>query len=278
MSKKSIIKKAFEGKKAIPAFNVSSLEALQAVFKISSKLNYPVFIETSRGEAEHITPELLSDICKSLSKTYNIDYILHLDRSNDLEFMERCLNAWYDSVSAEFDKAKDIHEVITLSKKARELTDRYDAILEWVMEVVPIVYYENNVTDNHITDVDYARMFIQEVNPDLICVAIWTQSWWKKNIKEIQYDVLERLKLSNPDTPFMIHWGSFVDDDIIKKVISLWVTKININAELRYAYSNKLKANIEAKPEEYAPYRLLNEVREELEKVVERKIKLMWGF
>jgi fructose/tagatose bisphosphate aldolase len=93
MSKKSIIKKAFEGKRAIPAFNVSSLEALQAVFKISSKLDYPVFIETSRGEAEHITPELLSDICKSLSKTYNIDYILHLDRSNDLEFMERCLIA-----------------------------------------------------------------------------------------------------------------------------------------------------------------------------------------
>gem|GEM_PF-4532708 len=40
-----------------------------------------------------MTPELLSLMCKSLSKTYNIDYILHLDRSNDLEFMERCLKA-----------------------------------------------------------------------------------------------------------------------------------------------------------------------------------------
>jgi len=278
MSKKSIIKKAFEGKKAIPAFNVSSLEALQAVFKISSKLNYPVFIETSRGEAEHITPELLSDICKSLSKTYNIDYILHLDRSNDLEFMERCLKAWYDSVSAEFDKAKDIHEVIALSKKARELTDRYDAILEWVMEVVPIVYYENNIIETPKTDLELALEFIKEVNPDLICIAIWTQSWGKKDIKNIWYDTLESIPKYYPNMPFMIHWGSFVDDEIIKKIISLWVTKININAELRYAYSNKLKANIEAKPDEYAPYRLLNGVREELEKVVERKIKLMWGF
>jgi hypothetical protein len=40
------------------------------------------------------------------------------------------------------------------------------------MEVVPIVYYENNVTDNNITDLDVALNFIKEVNPDLLCVSI----------------------------------------------------------------------------------------------------------
>jgi fructose-bisphosphate aldolase class II len=117
--------------------------------------------------------------------------------------------------------------------------------------------------------------FIKEVNPDLLCVSIWTQSWWKKNIKEIWYDILENIRKQKPNLPFMIHWGSFLEDEIVKKVISLWVAKININAELRYAYSNKLKENINAKPEEYAPYRLLDWVREELEKVVEKKIRLM---
>ena len=275
MSKKNILQNVFVNKKAMPAFNVSSLEVLQAIFKKSSELDFPVFIETSRWEAEHMTPELLSDMCKSLSKTYDVDYILHLDRWNDFEFMERCLKAWYDSISAEFNKAKDPKEVIELSKKARELTNKYDAILEWVMEVVPIVYYENNVTDNNITDLDVALNFIKEVNPDLLCVSIWTQSWWKKNIKEIWYDILENIRKQKPNLPFMIHWGSFLEDEIVKKVISLWVAKININAELRYAYSNKLKENINAKPEEYAPYRLLDWVREELEKVVEKKIRLM---
>ncbi len=278
MSKKNILQNVFKNKKAIPAFNVSSLEVLQAIFKKSSELNFPVFIETSRWEAEHMTPELLSDMCKSLSKTYNIDYILHLDRWNDFGFMERCLNAWYDSISAEFWNNKSLDEIIDLSKKARELTNKYDAILEWVMEVVPIVYYENNEKDTHVTDLDFALKFISEVNPDLLCVAIWTQSGWKKDVKEIRYDILESINKNNPDLPLMIHWGSFVEDEIIKKVISLWVAKININAELRYAYSNKLKANIDAKPEEYAPYRLLDWVKEELEKVIEKKIRLMWGL
>jgi len=278
MSKKYLIEKVFGEKKAMPAFNVSTLEWLQAIFEVSSKYDYPVFIETSRGEAEHMTPELLSLMCKSLSKTYNIDYILHLDRSNDLEFMERCLKAWYDSVSAEFDKIKELDELVSQSKKARELTDKYDAILEWVMEVVPIVYYENKVEKTHITDVDYANRFLQEVKPDLLCVSIWTQSGWKKDVKEIRYDILEKLQWDNPKQPFMIHWGSFIDDEIIKKIIGLGVTKININAELRYAYSNKLKSNIDAKPDEYAPYRLLSWVKDELGKVVERKIKLMWNI
>lgn len=274
MSKKNILQNAFVNKKAMPAFNVSSLEVLQAIFKKSSELDFPVFIETSRWEAEHMTPELLSDMCKSLSKTYNIDYILHLDRWNDFEFMERCLKAWYDSISAEFWNDKNLDEIIELSKKARELTNKYDAILEWVMEVVPIVYYENKEKGTHVTDLDFALKFISEVNPDLLCVAIWTQSGWKKDVKEIRYDILESINKNNPDLPLMIHWGSFVEDEIIKKVISLWVAKININAELRYAYSNKLKENIKNKPEEYAPYRLLDWVKEELEKVVEKKIRL----
>ncbi|MDD5770193.1 MAG: class II fructose-bisphosphate aldolase [Candidatus Gracilibacteria bacterium] len=275
MSKKHILQKAFLEKEAIPAFNVSSLEVLQAIFKKSSELNYPVFIETSRGEAEHITPELLSDICMSLSKTYNIDYILHLDRAGDLEFIERCLKAGYNSISAEFGKDKTLDEIIELSKKARVLTDKYDAILEGVMEVVPIVYYENKESEIHTTDLNFALKFIEEVKPDMLCVAIGTQSGGMKNIKEIRYDILEDIAKVYPNLPLMIHGGSFIDEEIIKKVISLGVSKININAELRYAYSNKLKANLKAKPEEYAPYRLLDGVKEELEKVVEGKIRLM---
>lgn len=278
MSKKHILNRVFSLKKAMPAFNVSSVDVLRAIFEISKKYHYPVFIETSRWEADYFTPELLWDMCKSLSKTHDVDYILHLDRAWDLEFMERCLKAGYDSISAEFGKDKSLEEIISLSKKARELTYRYNSILEWVMEVVPIVYYENKEKETHITNIDFAKQFVDEVKPDLLCVAIWTQSWGMKNVGEIRYDILEEIKNIYPDLPLMIHGGSFIDDEIIKKVISLWVSKININAELRYAFSNKLKDNILKKPDEYAPYRLLDWVKEELAKVVENKIKLMGRF
>lgn len=275
MSKINIVKKIHSEKKAIPAFNVSSMEALQAIFEVASSLNYPVFIETSRGEAEHIGPELLADMCRSLNKIYNIDYILHLDRWNDLEFMERCLKAGYDSISAEFGRNFSLEENIELSKKARELTNKYDGILEWVMEVVPIVYYADKLQKHmDITDPENAKKFIEEVKPDIFCVSIWTQSWGLKNIKEIRFDVLEKLNIDFPQLPFILHGWSFLEPEIIKKIISLWVGKININSELRYAYANKLKQNLKNSPDEYAPYRLLDWSKEEMKKVVEAKIKL----
>ncbi len=278
MSKKHILNRVFSLKKAMPAFNVSSIDLLRAIFEISKKYNYPVFIETSKWEADYFSPELLWDMCKSLSKIHDVNYILHLDRAWDLEFMERCLKAWYDSISAEFGKDKSLEEIISLSKKAKELTYKYNAILEWVMEVVPIVYYENNEKNLNFTDLDFAKKFVDEVKPDLLCVAIWTQSGGMKNVWEIRYDILEEMQKLYPDLPLMIHGWSFIDDEIIRKIISLWVSKININAELRYAYSNKLKENLSKNPDEYAPYRLLDWVKEELSKVVENKIKLMWRF
>lgn len=279
MSKINIVKKKKQEKKAIPAFNISSIESIRAVLKWASKLNYPVFIETSRWEADYLSPELISETCKNLSKIYDIDYILHLDRWNDLEFMERCLKAWYDSISAEFWRWLSLEDNIKLSKKARELTNKYDAILEWVMEVVPIVYYKDKMQKHmDITDPKNAQVFIDEVKPDIFCVSIWTQSWWLKDIKEIRFDVLKEISLNNPSLPLILHWWSFLEEDIVKKAINLWITKININSELRYAYTNKLKENIKNNPEEYAPYRLLDWAEEEMQKVVENKIKLFWNL
>lgn len=278
-NKKEILKRMHNNKQAIPAFNVSSVESLRAIFEKAAELKYPVFIETSRWEADHLTPELLSAICKDLWDRLKVEYILHLDRWNDLDFMKRCLDAWYDSISAEFWLDVSYEENIELSKKARELTNKYSAILEWVMEVVPIVYYESNKhTHMDYTNSELAKDFVEQVKPDILCVSIWTQSWWLKNIKKINWEPMENISKDMPDLPMILHWWSFLDEDIIKKAISLWVTKININSELRYAYANKLKENIKNNPEEYAPYRMLDWVIKELKKVVENKIRLMWNF
>ena len=275
MSKLHLLHTAHKNKQAMPAFNVSAIETLQAIFKKSSEYNYPVFIETSRWEAEHLTPELLVDICKSLWKTYNIEYILHLDRGNDLDFMERCLKAGYDSISAEFWKDLSFDKNVELSKKARELTYTYDAILEWVMEVVPIVYYKDKLqTHMDITDPELSKKFVKEVQPDLLVVSIWTQSWGLKDIKEVRFDILETMNKQFPELPFILHWGSFLEETVVKKCIDLWIAKININSEVRYAYSNILKKNIQNNPEEYAPYRLLSWVQDNIETVVEEKIRM----
>ena len=143
------------------------------------------------------------------------------------------------------------------------------------MEVVPIVYYKDKVqTHMDITDPELSKKFVKAVQPDLLVVSIGTQSWGLKDIKEVRFDILETMNKQFPQLPFILHWGSFLEEIVVKKCIDLWIAKININSEVRYAYSNTLKKNIENNPEEYAPYRLLSWVEKSIEAVVEEKIRM----
>lgn len=269
-----ILPQALIERRAIPAFNISSFETLQAVFSAASEMNYPIIVETSAGEVEHMTPELMVCMCETLSKKYDVDYVLHQDRCGDFELMERLLKAGYSSIAAEFKGVTDYDEILEKSLKARELTRKYGASMEGVLEVVPVVYYSTEgIEDQKMTDADQAKKFCTLVEPDVLVVSLGTQSGGYKNV-DVDYSVLERCRAALPDMPFIMHGGSFLEKSIIDKVVALGVTKININAELRYAYSNLMKKNLEAKPEEYAPYRILSGVKDEIKRVAKEKISM----
>ncbi|MBN1916037.1 class II fructose-bisphosphate aldolase [Candidatus Dojkabacteria bacterium] len=269
----TLLKKKKTQKKAVGAFNVSSLETLQAIFESASEKSSEVIIETSRGESEHFMPKVLFSITEELSNLYGVNYILHLDRSDDLSWMKRCLDAGYNSISAEFNE-KDYTKNLELTLKARDLTKKYKAQLEGVLEVVPLVYYNNEMLkDMTITDPEIAKRFVIDSKCDSLVVSIGTQSGKFKSLSNIRIDILKKINRLLPDVPLVLHGGSFLEKNLIRSLIDEGITKININSELRIKYAEKLKGNIFSNPDEYAPYRLLKGVKDELKQVVKTKIK-----
>jgi ketose-bisphosphate aldolase len=272
---KELLKNKKKLNKAVPAFNVSSIEVLQAIFEVAGEQKSEIIIETSRGESEHLQPELLYAVTEKLAQMHGVDYALHLDRSDDLEWMKVCLDAGYNSIAAEF-KEKDYDKNLELTLKARELTNKYDAQMEGVVDVVPMVYYkEKEANDLVITHPETAKKFTEESGCDSLVISIGTESGKYKGHEKIRIDVLEEVVKLIPEMPLVLHGGSFLEDELVMELIQKGITKINVNSELRIAYTDQLKKNIEIKPEEYAPYRLLSGVKDALKKVVESKIKLV---
>ncbi len=270
---KELLKNKKKEHKGVAAFNVSSIEVLQAVFETAGEEKTEVIIETSRGESEHLQPGLLFAITEKLAEMHGVDYVLHLDRSNDLEWMKICLDAGFNSIAAEFGE-KDYEKNLELTLKARELTNKYDAQMEGVIEVVPMVYYkEKGEGDLVITDPDAAEKFVTDSNCDSLVISIGTQSGRYKTEEKLRTDVLEEVTKRLPDMPLVLHGGSFLPDDLLRDLVSKGITKVNVNSELRIAYTERLKTNLQAKPEEYAPYRLLTGVKDDLKEVVRSKIK-----
>ena len=275
---KKILRRAKKDKKAIGAFNVSSIEALQAVFKAAACVEGEVIIETSRGESEHLLPELLAAMCLKLSETYGVDYALHLDRGQDIGWIKRCLDAGFNSITAESlrpDEQMDTKKAVRI----KNLADRYNAQVEGALEVVPLRYYKNKIQERlQITNPKQAKKFVQETGVDSLVLSIGTQSGRYKTVNHIEYDVLKEANKLLPDTPFVLHGGSFLPVEVYRECISNGIAKININSELRLAYTNTLKENIKVAPGEYAPYRLLNGARLAMEEIVVEKIKIFNGL
>jgi fructose-bisphosphate aldolase, class II len=272
-SAKNILQDAKNNNYAVAALNVSSLEAIRSVLNASAQTSTPIMIELSKGEANHIGIENVFDICESINKIIGADYCLHLDRGNDLELMKKCLDHGFNSISADF--AMPYEKNLELSHQARELTNQYDAQLEATIDYVPYVGYKPMEKDDlTITDVAKAQTFIDEIKPDSFIVSIGTQSGKYKIIDQVRYDVWENINNLNPNLPLVLHGGSFLDKEIVINAINKGISKINLNSELRIAYTDTLKNNINENPKEYAPYRLLANVVEVMEAITEEKILL----
>ena len=270
---RQLLTKAKRNRRAIAAFNISSLEAIRAIMRAASELNTPVIIETSRGESEYLGPELIAKVVEHLAKQYGVDYVLHLDRSQTYDWIKRCLDAGYNSVTAE-SSDPDIKMSVETTCRIRELARKYNASVEGALEVVPLRYYSGQDKKVLLSSPQELVNFQKTTGVDSLVVSIGTQSGAEKRIESINLEILKQVNKLLPEVPFVLHGGSFLEESLVKTLISNGISKVNVNSELRLAYSIKLKANLKLKPNEYAPYRLLEGIEEEIKQVAVNKIRL----
>ncbi len=272
-AKELLIKKKRD-RKAVGAFNVSSIEALQAVFRACSQGKSEVFITTSAGESRHLMPEIVFSICQKLSIIYKVDFCLHLDHGNDISWIGRCLEAGYNSIHADFGEL-DYKDNLRKTKEIRKLTDRYGAQLEGELGVIPLKYYREKIEDNlELTNPKLASKYVEDTGVDSLAVSIGTESGMYKSSKKIYIEILKKINKDLSDTPLVLHGGSLLSKKQYQDCIKNGIAKININTELRLAYTRVLKRNLTINPNEYTPYRLLKGCREAMEKVILRKLKV----
>jgi fructose-bisphosphate aldolase class II len=150
--------------------------------------------------------------------------------------------------------------------------------LEGAIDIVPLRYYEDKYQKELITtDPELAKQFVAETKVDSLAVSIGNQSGKLKSEIPLDIPLLTKINSVVSELPLVLHGGSYLSDETIMTCIQNGVSKINVNTEVRLAYSTTLKKNLEQNPDEYAPYRLLTGARESMEKVILSKINLFQG-
>ena len=295
----NILKSAQSGKYAIGSFNFSTAEILKAIVLAAQELKSPIIVSTSEGEAGFIgmreafalvkawrNGNNLPKIGNNLPKIgNNLPIILNLDHGKSLSAIRQALECGYDAVhfdGSHLDYESNILEtkaVVDLARDFEKATGK-KIIVEGELGYLrgsSVVHKEKlEIKEEDLTSPEQAKDFIGRTGVDSLAIVIGNEHGvFVEESEKLYLDRLARIKEAVGNSVFLVlHGGSGISNEDIKKAIEIGIVKINVNTELRVAYHNALEKEMDEKPEETTPYKILEPSLEAVKKVVEGKIKL----
>ncbi|MCI7349538.1 MAG: class II fructose-1,6-bisphosphate aldolase [Ruminococcus sp.] len=246
VSAKDMLNKARDGKYAVGQFNINNLEWTKAILLTAEEMKSPVILGVSEGAGKYMCGyKTIVGMVNGMLDCLNITVpvALHLDHGS-FEGAKACINAGFSSVM--FDGSHyAIEENIA---KTTALVNTCDVLgLSLEAEVGSIGGEEDGVVGmGECADPDECKM-IADLGVTMLAAGIGNiHGKYPENWPGLRFDVLEAIKAKTGDMPLVLHGGTGIPDDMIKKAISLGVAKINVNTECQLVFQEATRAYIEA--------------------------------
>ncbi len=243
---KEMLDKALAGHYAIPQFNINDLEWTKSVLLACEEAKSPVILGVSEGAGKYMTGfKTVAAMVKAMDETLGITVpvALHLDHGT-YEGSKACIEAGFTSIM--FDGSHyDITENVEKTKELVKVA--HDAGVSIEAEVGGIGGVEDGVaSDGEKADPAECKM-IADLGVDFLAAGIGNiHGVYPADWKGLDFDVLAAIKDQIGDLPMVLHGGSGIPEDQIKKAISLGVSKINVNTELQLVFAKATRKYIEA--------------------------------
>ncbi|UMZ75134.1 class II fructose-1,6-bisphosphate aldolase [Natranaerofaba carboxydovora] len=270
-----LLKKAEEGNYAVGAFNVNNMEIIQALVESATEESSPLILQASQGAIKYAGIDYIVGLVETAAKQTDIPIALHLDHGTSFDQNMLCIRKGFSSVM--YDGSEEpLEENIKKTAEVVRIAHAVGVSVEG--ELGRIAGTEDNINveeeDAFLTDPDEAKTFVKETGVDALAVAIGTAHGpYKGKEPKLDFERLEKIKnLTN--TPIVLHGASGVPDESIKKAIDLGVRKINIDTNIRQAFTKGVRELLGEKPDEYDPRKILRPAKEEMKEVIKEKIRL----
>lgn len=275
MNAKSWLERAKKEKFAIGAFNVGNLETLRAVGLAAKNKNAPVIIEASKGEVNFLDPHNLVSMVADLRKELGIEVILNLDHSPTFDDAKVGVEAGFDYIHLD-GSSLPYEENVRQTKMIVELAHSKGLLVEGEMDKIPggSSIHSGTVEAGVKTDPAKAAEFVKETGIDTFASFIGNAHGLYSNQKNLDLDLLKRIREVLPDTYLSLHGGSGISDIQVKSAVELGINKINVNTEIRQLFRQELEGELKENPDEVTMYKIMPEVIEKIRELVESKIEL----
>ena len=278
VSAKEMLDKARAGKYAVGQFNINNLEWTKAILLTAEELKSPVILGVSEGAGKYMTGmETVAAMVKAMDKSLGITVpvALHLDHGS-YEGCYKCIKAGFTSImfdGSHFPIEENVAKTTELVNASHNLGLSIEA------EVGSIGGEEDGVVGmGECADPNECKM-IADLGVDFLAAGIGNiHGQYPANWAGLSFETLAAVNEKVGEMPLVLHGGTGIPADMIKKAISLGVSKINVNTECQLAFAAATREYIEAGKDKqgkgFDPRKLLAPGFEAIKATVKEKMEL----
>jgi len=293
---KQLFEWANKHNRAVCAFNVNNMELIQAVVGAADEVGVPIILQISKGARNYASLPFLMKLIEAATSTINIPVAVHLDHGDSFELCKEVLDAGFTSVMIDGSHLP-FEENIALTKRVVEYANKFGASVEGELGTIGGIEEEKVNEKSLYTDPSTVREYVERTGVTSLAISIGTAHGafkYKGPNPQLRFDILEEIHKEIPHIPLVLHGASSVtledvatinqfggkienafgvSEDVLAKSIPLGIRKINIDSDLRLAFTAGIRKHFSLSPDHFDPRQYLSSAREQVRQVVLRKLR-----
>jgi len=293
-----MFKKAYEGGYAIGAFNVNNMEIIQGITEAAQAENAPLILQVSKGARKYAKHVYLMKMIEAALEDTDLPIAVHLDHGPDFETAKSCIDGGFTSVMIDGSHLS-FDENIEQTRRVVDYAHSRKSYVTVEAELGRLAGVEDEIKvsaeDSSYTHPDEVEEFVKRTGCDSLAIAIGTSHGAYKFTGEakLRFDILEEVGRRLPGYPIVLHGASsvipaYVDminkfggkmpgaqgvpEEMLRKAASMAVCKINIDSDLRLAFTGELRKHFAEHPDHFDPRQYLTDARDGIRSMVRHKI------
>lgn len=298
---KKLLAHAYANHYAVGAFNVNNMEIIQGIVEAAKIEKAPLILQVSGGARKYANPIYLRKLIEAAVEDSGLPIALHLDHGDSFELCKSAIDDGFTSVMIDASH-HSFNENIKITSQVVQYAHAKGVTVEAELGRLAGIEDAVNVTasDASYTDPGQVQEFVTKTGVDSLAIAIGTShgAFKFKGEAQLRFDILEEVGRRLPNFPIVLHGassvmpeyvekiqrygGSMADakgvpEDMLRKAASMAVCKINIDSDLRLAFTASIREHLYENTAHFDPRQYLTPARAAITEVVRHKLVAVLG-
>lgn len=286
---------------AVPAFNIYNMETLDAVINAARIANSPVIIAVSESALKYMTSDMLIGMIRGAKITPDDKIALHLDHGHNFDICRHAIEIGFSSVMIDASQLS-LNDNIATTKQVVEFAHKHNISVEAELGTLSGIEDEHTFgTISTYTNPDDVEKFVSATNIDSLAIAIGTSHGAykrKHDDEELQFNILADIAIRIPKLPLVLHGASNIpqklistinefggkisgargiDENQLRRATKMNICKINVDSDLRLAFTAAVRKSLHDTPENFNPRDFLSLARTAMTQTCIDEIKFIMG-